>query len=152
MPPRNLAPTAEVGGPGWGMAMVFDATPGGGLSPGTRGLLDDRDGPLLGRPCPRIVVVRLARLVGNGKSGFRPADRDHTPEWLAGQIERCRAEALLVAGNRESKRRGSGDGWRGSSSRSSAGWRGEAHPGPGPSRGPRGNRPAAAPACGRSHA
>jgi hypothetical protein len=98
----NLALTAELGGPGWGLAVVFDSTPGGRLSPRTRGLLDDRDGPLLGRPCPRIVVVRLARLMGPGRSGFRPADRNHTPEWLAGQIERCGAEALLVAGSHES--------------------------------------------------
>src|SRR5437762_161045 len=35
----NLALTAELGGPGWGLAVAFDATPGGKLSPGTRGLL-----------------------------------------------------------------------------------------------------------------
>jgi hypothetical protein len=105
----NLTLTAELGGPGWGLAVAFDATPRGKLSPGTRGLLNDRDGPLAGRPCPRIVVVKLARLVGGGRSGFRPSDRDHTPEWLAGLVERCRAEALLVAGNRESTAPGIGD-------------------------------------------
>jgi hypothetical protein len=105
----NLALAAELGGQGWGLAVAFDAAPGGGLSAEIRGLLDYRDGPLLGGPCPRIVVVRLARLVGPGRSGFRSADRGHTPEWLAGQIERCRAEALLVAGNRESTSPGVGD-------------------------------------------
>jgi hypothetical protein len=105
----NLSLAAELGGPGWGLAVAFDATPGGKLSPGTRGLLNDRDGPHAGRPCPRIVVVKLARLVGGGRSGFRPSDRDHTPEWLAGLVERCRAEALLVAGNRESTAPGIGD-------------------------------------------
>jgi hypothetical protein len=111
-PPRrlaNLSMTAELGGVGWGLALAFDATPGGKLSPGTRGLLNDRDGPLAGQPCPRIVVVRLARLVGGGRSGFRPSDRGHTPEWLAGLVERCQAEALLVAGNRESSAPGIGE-------------------------------------------
>ena len=61
----NLSMTAELGGPGWGLAVAFDATPGGGLSAETRGLLDDRDGPLASRPCPRIVVVMLARLVAD---------------------------------------------------------------------------------------
>jgi hypothetical protein len=105
----NLSQTAELGGPGWGLAVAFDATPGGGLSAETRGSLDVRDGPLAGRPCPRIVVVRLARLLGGGRSGFRPARRDHTPEWLAGLVGQCRAEALLVAGNRESTAPGIGE-------------------------------------------
>jgi hypothetical protein len=54
-------------------------------------------------------VVRLARFLGPGRSEFRTTDRTHTPEWLAGLVKRCRAEALLVAGNRESTSPGIGE-------------------------------------------
>lgn len=101
----NVTMTAKSGGPNNGYAIVFDATPGEGVSRETQGLHNDQ-GKLRARglPCPDIALIKLIRQ----DDTFVFANRMHSPDVMAAWINYLEVRALLVAGNRESSSPGIG--------------------------------------------